>query len=205
MTAEADPATEAERGPGRGRPRSESVGRAIREAARAILAAEGYDGLTFEAVATQAGVAKTTVYRRYADRVALIVDVGNDIADAQPEPDTGNLHDDLVSVLASMAHTFSDPVTGAMLAAVIGQMGRAPRLAEAMRGAVIARRMAAMELVFRRSITRGDIPSDTDWWLHTQRLVGPLVMRTLLTHEPIDEPLVRRIVALELRSLGLPE
>lgn len=204
MTAGPDQTTHAPaRGATRGRPRSESVGEAIREAARAILASEGYEALTFEAVAERAGVAKTTVYRRYADRTALVVDVGQALVDAQPAPDTGSLRKDLVVTLVVTAVIFDDPVTAGMIAAVVGQMAHDTALAEAMRGTVIARRIGVMEQVFRRAITRGEIPADTDWWLHSQRLVGPLLMRTLLTHEPIDADLVERLVDLELKSIGI--
>lgn len=188
---------------GRGRPRSESVGQAIREAAQAILAAEGYAGLSFEAVAARAGVAKTTVYRRYEDRVALIVDIATGLVDGQPEPDTGSLGPDLVLTLRTTAEAFANPVTGAMIAAVVGEMAHDPRLAEAMRTTVMARRIAALGRVFARAIERGEIPADTDWWLHSQRVVGPLMMRTLVTHEPIDDDLIERLVGLELRSLGI--
>ncbi len=190
---------------GRGRPRTAKVGEAIHEAARAILASEGYEGLTFEAVAARAGVARSTVYRRYADRTALVVEMAQAIVDAPPEPNTGNFSQDLLSALWGTARTFSDPVLAAMMAAVVGQMGHDVALAEAMRSTVMVRRIAVMERVFTRAIRRGEIPWDTEWWLCTQRMVGPLLMRTLLTHEPIDQELVAKLVVLETRSLGLPD
>ncbi|MBM3525511.1 MAG: TetR family transcriptional regulator [Alphaproteobacteria bacterium] len=189
----------------RGRPRSEHLGAAIRAAARRILATEGYQGLTFEAVAAAAGVAKTTVYRRYADRVALIIDIADDLLDAQPEADTGSLRSDLELTLHATAEAFADPVTAAMIAAVVGEMAHDERLAESMRTTVIARRIAVMGRVFGRAIARSEIPTGTEWWLHAQRVIGPVMMRTLLTHEPIDDALIERLVSLELRSLGLSE
>lgn len=186
----------------RGRPRSESVGEAIRLAAREILAGQGYDALTFEAVAARAGVAKSTVYRRYPDRIALVVDVGNAIADLQLDRDTGSLRRDLIVALVHTSVVFADGLTAAMLAAIVGQMAHDPALAEAMRGTVMSRRIAVMEQIFRRAIDRGEVPADIDWWLHSQRLVGPLLMRTLLTRETIDATLVERLVDLELKSIG---
>ncbi len=187
----------------RGRPRSESVGDAIRTAAREILAGQGYDALTFEAVAARAGVAKSTVYRRYADRIALVVDVGNAITDLQLDRDTGSLRRDLIVALVHTSVVFADGLTAAMLAAIVGQMAHDPALAEAMRGTVMARRIAVMEQIFRRAIARGEVPADIDWWLHSQRLVGPLFMRALLTRETIDATLVERLVDLELKSIGI--
>lgn len=203
MTSEVRP-TDAVHGT-RGRPRSERVGQAIHEAARAILATEGFEGLTFEAVASRAGVAKTTIYRRYVDRTALVVEIAQELVDAQAEPDTGTLAGDLFMALWGTAQIFADPLVAAMMAAVVGQMGHDAVLAEAMRSAVIARRVSMMGRVFERAMARREIPSDTEWWLHTQRVVGPLFMRVLLTHEPIDREFVAKVVVLETRSLGLPD
>lgn len=187
----------------RGRPRSESVGEAIRLAAGEILAGEGYEALTFEAVAARAGVAKSTVYRRYPDRIALVVDVGNSIVDLQLDRDTGSLRRDLIVALVHTSVVFDDGLTAAMLAAIVGQMAHDPALAQAMRGTVMSRRIAVMEQIFRRAIDRGEVPADIDWWLHSQRLVGPLFMRALLTREPIGATLIERLVDLELKSIGI--
>ena len=46
--------------------------RLILEAAKRQLRELGYDRLTMDAVASQAGVARTTVYRRYRDKVDLV-------------------------------------------------------------------------------------------------------------------------------------
>lgn len=58
--------------PARGRPRREETDRDIREAALRLLRDGGPAAVTVEAVAIEAGVAKTTIYRRYADREAVL-------------------------------------------------------------------------------------------------------------------------------------
>lgn len=57
---------------GRGRPRREGADEEILGVARAMLAEGGYRELTVDAVAERAGVAKTTVYRRWPSKGALI-------------------------------------------------------------------------------------------------------------------------------------
>jgi AcrR family transcriptional regulator len=57
---------------GRGRPRDPRKDRAIRDAAWDVLAERGYEGLTFEAVAEQAGCSRATLYRRFAAKSDLI-------------------------------------------------------------------------------------------------------------------------------------
>jgi AcrR family transcriptional regulator len=56
----------------RGRPRDERVTRAITEAALRQLLDEGYRRLSMESVASEAGVARATVYRRFKDKADLV-------------------------------------------------------------------------------------------------------------------------------------
>jgi AcrR family transcriptional regulator len=59
-------------GQARGRPRREETDRSIHEAALRLLRTGGPAAVTVEAVATESGVAKTTIYRRYADRGSVL-------------------------------------------------------------------------------------------------------------------------------------
>jgi AcrR family transcriptional regulator len=56
----------------RGRPRDERVTQAITEAALRQLQDEGYARLSMESVASEAGVARATVYRRFKDKADLV-------------------------------------------------------------------------------------------------------------------------------------
>jgi AcrR family transcriptional regulator len=56
----------------RGRPRDERVTQAITEAALRQLMDEGYTRLSMESVASEAGVARATVYRRFKDKADLV-------------------------------------------------------------------------------------------------------------------------------------
>ena len=57
---------------GRGRPRREGADEEILAVAREMLAEGGYGALNVDAVAERAGVAKTTVYRRWPSKAAMI-------------------------------------------------------------------------------------------------------------------------------------
>src|ERR1017187_7822073 len=84
----------------RGRPRSEEADRAILRAATELLAERGLHGLSIEEVASRAGVAKTTIYRRWHSRGTLALDAFlAEFKALQPLPDTGILRDDLLAAL----------------------------------------------------------------------------------------------------------
>src|SRR5579875_596798 len=95
----------------RGRPRSEGADRAILEAAAALLAERGLARMSIEEVAARAGVAKTTVYRRWTSKGAVALDafVTRYLA-LQPLPDTGNLRGDLLKALRNWRRAVSDPL-----------------------------------------------------------------------------------------------
>ena len=59
-------------GRGPGRPRRAETDRNIGEAALRLLHEAGPSGVTVEAVAAESGVAKTTIYRRHADRESVL-------------------------------------------------------------------------------------------------------------------------------------
>ncbi|WP_309667505.1 TetR/AcrR family transcriptional regulator [Tabrizicola sp.] len=60
------------RRPAPGRPPDAAKRRAILAATRSVFLASGFDGLSIEAVAAQAGVSKVTVYNQFTDRAGLL-------------------------------------------------------------------------------------------------------------------------------------
>jgi len=75
--ATVDPAVAAETAPAHrapGRPRSAQADRAIIDAIVDLLVNRGYREVTIEAVAARAGVAKTTIYRRWPSKAEMVVE-----------------------------------------------------------------------------------------------------------------------------------
>ena len=69
------------------RPRDATVDRAIREATLDLLARRGLAGVTIQAVATRAGVPRSTVYRRHDDVTALVEDAVDTMNENAPAPE----------------------------------------------------------------------------------------------------------------------
>ncbi len=61
--------------PGRGRPRNVAVDAAVLRAGWEVLAVAGYTGLTFEAVAEHAGCSRPALYRRFANKRDLVLEL----------------------------------------------------------------------------------------------------------------------------------
>src|SRR3954454_2553310 len=121
-----------------GRPRDPSRDGVIRAAILRLLAEVGYGALTMDAVASEAGVGKATIYRRWRTKQDLVVDTISDLNRAEATtPDTGSLEGDLRLVMRSMVSMVSGP-TGAATQALLSTIPHQPALADAFRNGPLA-------------------------------------------------------------------
>jgi AcrR family transcriptional regulator len=85
----------------------------------------GYPGTTVEQVAARAGIAKTTIYRRWGGLDGLLADLmAEHAAHEIPVPDEGNLDADLRALARSVVTSLRDPVIRAAFASMVGQCSR---------------------------------------------------------------------------------
>jgi AcrR family transcriptional regulator len=71
---------------GRGRPRRVEADSEILEAARVLLLDGGYRALSLDEVARQAGTAKSSIYRRWPSKAALVAELIRTQAPAPSDP-----------------------------------------------------------------------------------------------------------------------
>src|SRR5215475_3487601 len=97
------------------RPRLPSADQVIVEATRVLLLENGYAGVSIEGVAARAGVAKTTIYRRWPSKAELVFEVAIHRSRLGPAPDTGTLVGDLAAVAVIIVRSLSRPVAAAAM------------------------------------------------------------------------------------------
>ncbi|MGW7793341.1 TetR/AcrR family transcriptional regulator, partial [Streptomyces tricolor] len=102
-----------------GRPRSAAADTAILAATREALVELGWSKLTLGDVATRAGVAKTTLYRRWAGKNELVVDAVAELFDELELPDRGSLAADIEGVVLQFAAILARPEAKSGLMAVV--------------------------------------------------------------------------------------
>ena len=182
--------------------RTARVTRAILDAAVEEVAAVGYDGFTFDGVAERAGVHRTSVYRRWPDKTALLVDaLLASAASDVPQPDTGSLEADLRQLLDSVVTNLAQPTTRALLRAAAAESETTPEIGRIARAFWTHRIALAAELV-RRAQRRGEAPADLDAEHVIELLIAPLFLRLLVTGGPIDGAFADRLVDGTLRDLS---
>ncbi|MGC9670267.1 TetR/AcrR family transcriptional regulator [Planosporangium sp. 12N6] len=195
---------EAERPAGHGtvRPggRTALVRNAVRQATLAELAANGYQGLTVEAVAARAGIHKTTAYRRWGSVEGLIADA-LELASGEPwpVPDTGTVDGDLRALAREVLVGFTDPHTGPVSTAFVSAAAQNPAAAQALHAFIAARHRQAAPVV-TRAIARGELPAGTDPVEVVRATVAPLYYRLFISREPVDEAVADRAAVAALAA-----
>lgn len=157
-----------------GRPRSKEREREILAAALQALVAEGFDAMTIEGVAAAAGAGKATVYRRWHNKIDLVIDaIREQVALSAEIVDTGDIAADMRSFLRQLQCDLLGP-NGALLAAFMAERLRHPALAEAFEVQYKSHKRAQLRRLVRRAVMRGDLPPDTD--IELLAGVGPALM-----------------------------
>jgi len=195
-----------------GRPRSTTADTAILAATREALVELGWSKLTLGDVATRAGVAKTTLYRRWAGKNELVVDAVAELFDELHLPDRGTLAADIEGVVLQFAAILARPEAKSGLMAVVAESVRDDALRDRIRESIVDRQKCLVVEGRARAQARGELPPETDpeEAARTADLIfdvvaGAVVHRTLVSAEPADEDWVRsftRVLLLGLTSLS---
>ncbi|MER7367495.1 TetR/AcrR family transcriptional regulator [Nonomuraea wenchangensis] len=196
----------------RGRPRDTQVDERVLRIAAALLLERGYTGLSIDEVAEQAGVAKTTLYRRWPTKDHLAVAVVARLQADDEITDTGDIRADLVNYLEKIAAGLnrmraaghregpSAGTVGELVAAAARHedIGRLTRKQYAERNAL------ALALIEAARV-RGELRADLDAEPLFDQLAGALYYRVMITGAPVDRAYVERLVSSVLeRNLTCP-
>ncbi|MFF3911296.1 TetR/AcrR family transcriptional regulator [Streptomyces sp. NPDC001848] len=191
-----------------GRPRSAAADAAILEATREALVELGWSKLTLGDVATRAGVAKTTLYRRWAGKNELVVDAVAELFDELELPDRGSLAADIEGVVLQFAAILDRPEARSGLMAVVAESTRDDALRERIRASIVDRQKRLVLEGRARATARGELPPETDPEesartadLIFDMVAGAVVHRTLVSARPADGEWVRALTRVLLFGL----
>jgi AcrR family transcriptional regulator len=185
--------------PRRGRRAARDTDGRILEAAIELLSANGYAGFTLDELAVRAGVAKTTILRRWPSKAAVAAAAVERLAlETVDLPESETLRADLQALVTSAIATFAKG-RGRFVPRLMRESGNHPEIADLLRTMIHTRRLAYRR-VLARAVARGEFQPDVDQDLVIDLLVGPVWTRLLITQDPIPESLVDVIVDAVLRA-----
>lgn len=160
------------------RPRSEQARQKMLTAAADLLVEHGVRGVSIDAVAKRSGVAKTTIYRHFDSKNALMVAALDGRMPVPEMPDTGSFRSDLIALYHEVLPIFQSAELRALFLDVMAVSARDPELA-ALQGAMMADRFVVVQTIVGRGVERGELPADLDFGTIIDVIEGPLVLRSL--------------------------
>jgi AcrR family transcriptional regulator len=134
---------------------------AVLRAGRELLDAEGPDAVTHLRVGEATGIARTTIYRHWADREALLAAVLTETSGDVAEPDTGDLRGDLHLYLEQIRHGTARRRERHKMAHVMARAETDRTFAD-LRRERIERRLAPLRNLLQRAVVRGDLAAGLD-------------------------------------------
>jgi AcrR family transcriptional regulator len=177
-----------------GRPRSTEADRAIIDAVLEEVIEEGIDGMSIEQVAARAGVAKATVYRRWPNKEALLLDAVTGVEVELPTLLGTSVRDDLVVLVESMRRRVADAVqpgestASRLYPCMIAEGARHPEIAAKYKQHVVEQRREALRTVIRRGVVNGELRSDLDVETMLLLVIAPMLVQLYMWSAGVELP-----------------
>ena len=148
---------------GRGRPPSPGIDRRILDAALELLASGGYAGFRLDALAKRAGVAKTTILRRWPSKAAVAAAAVEQLAlQTIDVPASDTLRGDLHALLTSAVAVFTNG-HGAFVPRLIRESGHHPVIADLLADGAFREERWDFPFGADRPVYFFDLPADLIW------------------------------------------
>jgi AcrR family transcriptional regulator len=166
-----------------GRPRDPAVDQAILRAALELFIEHGIAGASIEKIAKQAGVAKTSIYRRWTSREALLaqaIEVARNATGYTIDLLERTSPRDFIKLLVEACEVFAKPEIHKLMARLIGSAPDYPKLIQVYRETYYLPRRLAFVRALERAQTAGLLAKNIDLEILADMLIGALMHRLLM-------------------------
>ena len=177
----------------KGRPRNPEVEQRILTAALQHLREFGYSRMSIEAIASEAGVSKPTIYRRWADKADLATAALMLLRVAEPALTKGSSKGQLKSALHNFRKSLLRPYGFSLIGTVLAEEEHTPTLIALFRKRIVDPRRQILTSILTNAKETGEIRAGADLAAAVNMLVGSFYAR-YLSGEPISTAWVERIV-----------
>jgi AcrR family transcriptional regulator len=180
-------------------PRSRQVVEKVRAATMAELSRVGFPGLTIDGVAKAANVNRTTIYRRWPSKSALLLAVLEPgLERFDHDPDTGSLGGDLLALMLMIGESAALPEGQAVHRAVGSTSDELKELVDT----VNDRALGAFRRAFDRARVRGEVEPTDDTEMIAHLAFFGVVLWNETRQRPPTEDECRRILRVVLAPLA---
>jgi AcrR family transcriptional regulator len=185
-----------------GRIRDEEAKARILAASLEVLEELGYPGATTEAIAERAGASKSTIYRWWPNKEAVMLEALREaVAQELPFPDTGSLEDDIRIQVHNFVKLLNS-TRGRAFKGIIAAAQSDSKVAEAFLSIWVRPRRASA----RRGIERyeKELRPGVDLEVLLDALYAPLYYRLLIGHQPLTIEFADQMMELLWKGLRAP-
>ena len=186
----------------RGRPRDPRTDRDVIAATRRLLAADGYERVSIEAIAKAAGVSRPTIYRRWPSKAHLVFDAAFAVPTGADLPTpSGDFDADLRAFVRAALHFWGDPVVEAAALGILAERHRDHELHIRTQQLLDERTLTKFRELVRAGIEQGvvDAGVDTDTCYHV--LIGTTFYHAQLGATADTDELAERLCALVIQGM----
>ncbi len=169
------------------RRRSERSRRAVLDAAAKLLIERGYADITIDGIAAAAKVGKTTIYRWWATKASIFMELYAELAaKVTPPADSGSVATDLTLLLKGTFKLYRETAAGLALSGIVAEAQSNAIVSRIVRNDFAPSRRQIITALLARGAARGEIPKDVDIELVSEIVAGAtwyavLVGSSLLT------------------------
>ncbi|HET9109446.1 MAG TPA: TetR/AcrR family transcriptional regulator C-terminal ligand-binding domain-containing protein [Ktedonobacterales bacterium] len=171
-----------------GRPRSAQADRAILAATLELIAQDGMQGMSLEGVAARAGVSKTTIYRRWPNRDALILDALRQIKVPATNFDTGAFRADITHFLLSLRDLLQDSLMQQVTLRLLSEVASKPEWSKAFFRETMQANFEGLAGMVERARARGELRADADTLMVMEMIGGPVFYHFIVLLFLYDQP-----------------
>lgn len=182
-----------------GRARGAPITEAVLASTLAELATSGLEGLSVERIARQAEVNKTSIYRRWPTREALVAAALEGVLHSMSSrvPDTGSLRGDLLGLLEPIVDFLGQATGRAVVRAALAESSESS-VASLAAGRLSKQASDPMHALITRARARGEWRPGTSGEQLVFTLVGAVIHRAMLEHGPLTKRWLGSVVDLVL-------
>jgi AcrR family transcriptional regulator len=150
----------------------------VLEAAIQLFAERGIESSSMDAIAAASGVSKATIYKHWADKDDLCMEVLvhiHELDEGPPDFDSGDLKSDIESFLLHEPNPRKADMQKRLMPHLIAYSARNQEFGRAWRARVMERARAGLKKLLRRGVDRGIFPAVLDEELAVTLLLGPML------------------------------
>lgn len=188
-------------GRSRGRPRSEASKKKILDATRTLLRRGHIRDLTIEGIAKEAGVGKTTIYRWWPNKTAIVMDA---FFHGPPQPAQtgggGSVAESISRHIGNLVDSFRGPY-GRVVAEILAEGQSDESVLKDFRQTFLSQGRDAAREAIKRGIARGEFDGTVDIDLAVDMIYGPIYFRLMAGHEPLAPHFARDLADRTLDSI----